>query len=415
MDVIRAVLLRTAATATPILIESTSNQVNQFGGYTGMTPSEFANAVFQQADTIGLPRELIVIGGDHLGPLPWADLDELHAMRHAEELVTACIQAGYSKIHLDTSMRLADDSLGQPLKVETCARRGAQLCRVAENAFAAHKRANPHAETPVYVIGSEVPVPGGSLRLEESCITRAESAFEAYEAYRAAFFELGLEAAFERVVALVVNLGIEFHEFSISEYNRVLCADLTTAMKELPLCIEAHSTDFQILQNLKHLCEDRVAILKVGPALTFALREALFALEQIELELFRDNPEAVSGFRAVLDDVMLADTYAWKDYYTGTENQQRIARAYSFLDRCRYYLNQPPVVKARDRLIANLDGNKIPLSLLSQALPAQYYRVRNGTIRNEPLDIIMDHIGDRIDIYTEATNIRFTMDRLSGK
>ncbi len=53
---------------TPILIEATSNQVNQFGGYTGMQPVQFRDAVWRQADLIGLPRDRIWLGGDHLGP-----------------------------------------------------------------------------------------------------------------------------------------------------------------------------------------------------------------------------------------------------------------------------------------------------------------------------------------------------------
>ena len=51
------------------------------------------------------------------------------------------------------------------------------------------------------------------------------------------------------------------------------------------MVFEAHSTDYQTAGALRALVEDRWAILKVGPALTFALREALFALSAIEEEL----------------------------------------------------------------------------------------------------------------------------------
>lgn len=152
------------------------------------------------------------------------------------------------------------------------------------------------------------------------------------------------------------------------------------------------------------MCEDGVAILKVGPAFTFSLREAMFALENIEKEVYHNQPERLSHYREVLDAVMVEDPKHWQSYYPGTENEQRIARAYSFYDRCRYYLTNPRVVAARNTLLENLSGNTIPLCLLSQYLPTQYVRVRRGEIRNEALDIVLDRIGDRVDCYLEATN-----------
>jgi D-tagatose-1,6-bisphosphate aldolase subunit GatZ/KbaZ len=414
-DVIRAVLLRARDTETPVLIESTSNQVNQFGGYSGLRPDEFFAMVKGIAEDISMDIGLVTIGGDHLGPLPWSDLSEEEAMRHAEELIRSCVKAGYSKIHLDTSMKLASDPANTPLTVEVCARRGARLCAAAEKASELFRHNHPGADVPVYVIGSEVPVPGGCVSLEEGIITKPESARTTIEAYRIAFHAVGLDEAFRRVIALVVDLGIEFHEFSISEYNRVRCADLVATMRGTPLCIEGHSTDFQTRQNLAYMCEDGVAILKVGPALTFALREAYFALEQIERELYYDTPEVCSNYRMVLEQVMLDNPNSWIEYYQGPPSKQRIARAYSFYDRCRYYLAQHEVLTARERLLENLSGNRIPLSLLSQVLPVQYYRIRSGIIRNEPLDIVMDHIGERIDAYLSATNLMLTMSRLTGK
>ncbi len=55
----------------PILIEATSNQVNPFGGYTGMVPHQFVKLIKKTVDSSGCPRECISLGGDHLGPLPW--------------------------------------------------------------------------------------------------------------------------------------------------------------------------------------------------------------------------------------------------------------------------------------------------------------------------------------------------------
>lgn len=403
-DVIRAALLRARKTRTPVLIESTSNQVNQEGGYTGMTPRDFSAFVRNIAREVGINPDNVLIGGDHLGPLPWTNLAESEAMKYAEILVTACIEAGYSKIHLDTSMRVASDDPNRPFLTKTCADRGAQLCIACEKAFEQYKKEHPNATEPVYVIGSEVPVPGGDFNVDKIGVTTAKDAVNTIDIYRSAFESAGIGSAFSRVIGLVVEMGVEFHEFALDEYDRRQTVDLVNAMKPLPQCIEGHSSDYQTAVNLARMCEDGVAILKVGPALTFSLREALFALEQIEKETYREKPEVLSNYRETLEKVMLDNPTYWESYYKGSENKKRIARAYSFYDRSRYYLANRKVVEARNRLIKNLSGNVIPLCLLSQYLPTQYFRVRNGEIRNEALDIMLDRIGDRIDCYLEATN-----------
>ena len=95
-----------------VLIEGTSNQVNQFGGYTGMRPADYKEFVLGLADKVNFPRERVILGGDHLGPLVWCKEPEESAMAKARDLVREYVLAGYKKIHLDTSMRLGDDSQG---------------------------------------------------------------------------------------------------------------------------------------------------------------------------------------------------------------------------------------------------------------------------------------------------------------
>ena len=51
-----------------VLIEATANQVNQYGGYSGMTPSGFRDYVHTIAARVGFPQKYIILGGDHLGP-----------------------------------------------------------------------------------------------------------------------------------------------------------------------------------------------------------------------------------------------------------------------------------------------------------------------------------------------------------
>ena len=110
----------------PVLIESTSNQVNQDGGYTGMTPAAFRDFVHGIADRTGLARQRVLLGGDHLGPNAWQSLSPEAAMAKAEVLIDQYVKAGFRKIHLDCSMSCSGDPV--PLPDAVVAERAARLC-----------------------------------------------------------------------------------------------------------------------------------------------------------------------------------------------------------------------------------------------------------------------------------------------
>ena len=402
--VIRAALRRAKANDTVVLVESTANQVNQDGGYTGMNPAEFHQFLNKLAAGEDFPRENLICGGDHLGPLTWTTLPEAQAMAHAEELIRSYVLAGFAKIHIDTSMRVADDDPNQRLSDETIARRGAQLCRVAEEAFVQYSAEHPEAPAPVYVIGSEVPIPGGAQENEDSVAITSPADCEAtLTEFRRAFAQQGLEDAWERVAALVVQPGVEFADDSVITYDRAAAKDLMACLNNHPgLVFEGHSTDYQPRERLRELVEDGIAILKVGPALTFALREGLFALEQIERELSGVSDFPCSHFRDVLEQVMLEDKSQWAKYYHGDLPRKRYARAFSYSDRARYYLVNPNVQAATQTLLANLDSTGIPMALLSQYMPVQYARVQAGKLSARATNLLIDRVGDCIDDYLYA-------------
>lgn len=403
--VIRAACRRAKEKNAIVMVEATANQVNQDGGYTGMRPADFRAFLARVAKEEGLAEEQVICGGDHLGPLTWRHLPEAEAMPKAAVLVESYVRAGFSKIHIDTSMRLADDDPQERLPDRVIARRGALLCAAAEKAFEAYRADHPDAPAPVYVIGSEVPVPGGAVENEDTvAVTKAEDCANTLEAFRAAFREQGIDEVWPRVIALVVQPGVEFADESVVEYDREAAKELTAALENRPnLVFEGHSTDYQPRERLREMVEDGIAILKVGPALTFALREGLFALEQIEQEVSRLRPFPCSGFRAALDGAMKEDGRYWVSYYRGDEARKAYARAFSFSDRARYYLPAPRVAAAEAALLANLDREGIPLALLSQYLPRQYQRVRAGTLALRAADLLIDHVGDCIDDYLYAT------------
>jgi D-tagatose-1,6-bisphosphate aldolase subunit GatZ/KbaZ len=337
------------------LIEATCNQVNQFGGYTGMTPGDFVAYVRGIAGGINFPFENILFGGDHMGPNVWQNEPAGSAMDKSREMVRAYVQAGFVKLHLDCSMRLADDPPGL-LDQETMAGRVAQLAKIAEESGSDRLR---------YVIGSEVPVPGGALEHEEAVsVTRVEDARQAIEATREAFTREGLHSAWERVIALVVQPGVEFGDDFVLGYRPEQARQLSQFIEGQSLVYEAHSTDYQSRDALHNLVKDHFAILKVGPGLTFAFREAVFALAMIENELV--GKDRRSNLMQVLDDAMVRHPVHWEKYYRGGPDEKAYKRKYSLSDRMRYYWVRPEVRAALEQLMRNLGPGTLPYPLLSQ-------------------------------------------------
>jgi D-tagatose-1,6-bisphosphate aldolase subunit GatZ/KbaZ len=313
----------------PILIEATCNQVNQFGGYTGMTPEDFVHFVHKVADRVGFPREHILLGGDHLGPNVWQNESAESAMQKSDALISEYVKAGFTKIHLDCSMKLANDPEGN-LNVAMIAQRGARLAKIAETAHGLDNKANALR----YVIGTEVPVPGGATGPEETVsVTKVEEAQQTIYVTHAAFVRERLEAAWERVVGVVVQPGVEFGDDFIFSYRSEAAHQLSKFIESQPMIFEAHSTDYQTREALRNLVRDHFAILKVGPGLTFAFREAVFALATIEAELISEAE--CSNIVRVLEAAMMENSQYWQKYYPGDAKQQTFKRKFSFSDRIR--------------------------------------------------------------------------------
>lgn len=399
--VLQAAARHAFASSSLLLIESTSNQVNQDGGYTGQKPKDFSSGLMQMLSEQGLDGGLICLGADHAGPNPWQNQNAQAAMAAARELVRASVSAGYQKIHLDASMRCADDDPHQPLPPPLAAERAALLCQAAEQAAQERKL----REAPVYVIGTEVPVPGGTQAAEEELtVTQVKDVQETLTLTRAAFLRRGLEEAWERVIALVVQPGVEFGDQSVHAFEPDKAKSLSEFIKTVPnLVFEAHSTDYQTRAALAQLVAGHFAILKVGPALTFALREALFALAAMEEELQPlHSGLQPSSLLAKLENHMLAQPMYWQPYYHGNEEAQAFARRFSLSDRARYYWDHPKLRVAVAQLISNLETHPPPPSLISQHLPLQYGRILEGRLAHQPQAWIVDKISAVLDDYAYA-------------
>ncbi|HEY1152399.1 MAG TPA: class II D-tagatose-bisphosphate aldolase, non-catalytic subunit [Pseudolabrys sp.] len=358
-DVIAAAVLLAKEKGVPLLIEATSNQVNQFGGYTGMQPADFIRFVRNIAARVGVPDQPLLFGGDHLGPQVWRSQPAEVAMGHARDLVAAYVRAGFTKIHLDCSEGCA----GEPAQVSDAvsAGRAAELAAVCE-------AAGSDPSTLSYMYGTEVPPPGGA-RAEEGgqgiAPTTPESARATIEAHRRHFEALGLESAWQRAVGLVVQPGLEFAPDHIHAFDPKTPDHLSPVLDDSPgLSFEAHSTDYQAPAVYPELGRRHFAVLKVGPALTHAYRQAVYALDALS-----DWTGAAADRQrlpAVMEELMLPAPGNWSKHYSGSPQALHRLRHFSYADRIRYYWTQPAAIAAVARLMADLGETCPPAMLLEQ-------------------------------------------------
>ena len=351
-DSLRAILRAHQDSAGPVLIEATCNQVNQDGGYTGMNPAQFRKFVENLARDEGIGANRLILGGDHLGPNPWKHLPASEAMARAVEMVKAYAHAGFTKIHLDASMACADDLR---LQEETMAARAAELC-VASEASA--------TEPTAYVIGAEVPIPGGETdALATMSVTDPGAVRRTYELHAEAFKKRGLATALQRVIALVVQPGVDFDNESVTLFDKSKAGALGAAAAGIPgAAFEAHSTDYQTQGCLADLVASHFAILKAGPELTFAFREAVFAMAAMEDQL---APDVRSDLVNVLDAAMNRDDRYWRRYVPDGIHA-RTAKLFGLSDRVRYYWPNAEVSQAVRLLRANIDRQAVPRGLVLQ-------------------------------------------------
>jgi len=398
VDVIIASLRQAQKDKSPLLVEATCNQVNQFGGYTGMKPADYRDFVFALADKVGFSKDKIILGGDHLGTQPFKSLKSSDAMNRAREMVKLFADAGFTKIHLDASVRCLDD---HELSVDEFE---CQACeRAAEMASVIEQTNNVNNIS--YIVGTEVPTPGGSLDNEEELKpTTAEEAEKTLKRSKDAFLKRKLNNGWQRVCGLVVQPGVEFSDTNIHSYDRLAATKLSSFLKDNPkLVYEAHSTDYQSQNNLKELVEDGFSILKVGPALTYAKRQAIFALGRIEKELIKESEQ--SHIEQVIDDAMVKNPSNWESHYHGTPEEIAQSRKYSYSDRLRYYWPNSKIQQSMIKLKKNLYQIVIPKTLIYEFLPNQYWAVREGLLPCNPDELINHQIMVELKRYSIACKL----------
>lgn len=384
---------------SPLLIEATCNQVNQYGGYTGMKPVDFRKFVYTLAEKTGYDTDNLILGGDHLGTQPFSHLESRKAMEKACTMVREYVKAGFSKIHLDASVPCLDDTglTREELTLRACE-------RSAEMALSIK---NLNLDTDIsYVIGTEVPTPGGAFDDNEILVpTSMSDAAETIRLSMDSFKKRELDETMENIVALVVQPGVEFSDTQVHSYNSGTASELSCFIKNKDdLVFEAHSTDYQTTAALKNLVEDGFKILKVGPALSYAKRRAMFSLARIESELY--NYDKSSNLISVIEKIMISEPDFWKNHYNGDEYHLRMSRQFSFSDRMRYYWTNKEIAHSVEILIKNLRNVEIPQTLIYEFLPELYMEMEYDVDKRDPEKIIMYYIQLVLKHYSKACEFR---------
>ncbi|WP_374431376.1 class II D-tagatose-bisphosphate aldolase non-catalytic subunit [Tabrizicola sp.] len=335
----------------PVVVEATSNQVNQDGGYTGLKPADFISFVKDIAAKAHVSHERILFGGDHLGPQAWRKLPADEAMTKAHRMVADYAAAGFTKIHLDCS----EGCQGEPAQLpdQITASRSAAL------AATALKHA-PNPDHLLFVIGTEVPPPGGARTDDHGLIppTTPASAKATLAAHRDAFTAANIPL--DLIGGLVVQPGVEFSPMEVHHLPLKRDPQLLDALADWPgICLEAHSTDYQHPEAYPRLAQLGFAFQKVGPALTFAWREALYALDSIRTQNGWSTGQSLPD---VMEDIMLANPTYWQAHIHGPD--PRLQRHFGLADRIRYYWPDPRAQRAVDRLLSDLSDKRLPDPLL---------------------------------------------------
>ena len=263
-------------------------------------------------------------------------------------------------------------------------------------------RATNFTAQPVYVIGTEVPVPGGALEdISDLEVTTPGAALRTVEVHRKAFAAAGVTGAFDRAIGVVFQPGVEFGDANVVAYDQQKARSLSATLSQMPKFVfEAHSTDYQQTDALSALADDGFATLKVGPWLTFALREVLYGLDCIAEVLAPGAPE--DRLLVAMERVMLGEPDHWQKYYHGPAKYLQFQRHFSYSDRIRYYWPHRDAQAALKRLDERLDGQRIPETLVSQYLAALYTAVAAGRVEARPRNLQITAVQAVLALYWQA-------------
>ena len=360
-DVLKTIIFFCKIRRLPCLIECTSNQVNQNGGYTKNTPKSFINKIIKISKNLKFKN--LFLGGDHLGPLPWKNTSKEIALKNSIKLIRDFLQQKYCKIHIDTSIKCKDD---KTINNEIIFERTKEILETPS--------IKKRLKDKFLIIGTEVPL-SGSGDEKKMTITSEEQIKDECDQFKDVLKELKLK---NKKFGLVIEPGMKYMHSTVVVPKFKKFLKKKKISKEENFVFEAHSTDFQSQQILTKLVNNNFKFLKVGPELTLNYSKAIFFMHKIEKKLFKANH---SNIKKVILNSMLNNPKHWKEYYNRKNKNLFLS---SKLDRMRYYLQTNSVIKSINLLKKNI--NTITLeknfSLFNQINKKEFFRYRKNKLSN---------------------------------
>ncbi len=386
LDVLKIILLYSKKNNLPCLIECTSNQVNQFGGYTNKTPKQFSKEIINIAQKIKLKKSNLLLGGDHLGPLPWMKKNLKVSLKNSINLINNFLEADYCKIHIDTSVKCLDDKSIDHEKIFE------RTKYILKNTTIKNK-----INKIFLVIGSEVPLSGSNDKGLIAITTNSRIKKEVEK------FKQLLNTLFKKKLnfGLVVEPGMRYLNYTISKPKLSNFLNKKKFSIKNDFVYEAHSTDYQTLKVLKNLTRNNFKFLKVGPELTFQYSRSLLYMKKIEEKLIKAKK---SNFENQILNVMLNNDKYWKDYYRAKNIKLRKKLILnSKLDRMRYYFNNKKIIRSIKILKRNI--NKIKSKdllkfLISKKLKTNFDLYSNNNLSNFEMIVLLFVSGTLKKYYT---------------
>ena len=345
-DVIESIFYFCNSNKLPCLIECTSNQVNQDGGYTNHSPNKFIKKINNLRKKIKFNRSKLFLGGDHLGPLPWKSSSNKIALDNSIVLINKFLNEKFDKIHIDTSIKCKNDKLMNSKKIFD------RTFKILNS-----KTIKKKIKDRFLIIGTEVPL-SGSDNTKDIIITN----FKQIESQSLKFIKfLDVHNFKKKKFGLVIEPGMKYMNSSIKKPLLKTFSDKKNFSIDNNFVFEAHSTDYQPQKILEKLVDNNFKFLKVGPELTYNYSKALYFMNYIEKKFFKNSE---SDIKKNILLVMKQNKKYWKDYYNNQNNKLFLN---SKLNRSRYYLNFKAVRDSINILKSNINQiNKYRLSNLIQ-------------------------------------------------
>jgi len=362
---------------TPMLFAASLNAVDRDGGYTTWSPADFVYQMHNFAYKYAWKGPLYP-GLDHCG----AWLKDSHitenlgydqARQEVKLSLSACIQAGYQLIHIDTTIdrRLPPS---QTMPVERVAPRTIDLIQYAEEV-----RDRCTLSPVAYAAGSEE-LHSGLVNFNNFQIFLSN--------LRSSMASLKLLDAWPVFFVADVGTSLFNNNFSPASANRVYTATAPTGA-----LADGHYTDW--VDDPTLYPQAGVGCATLGPELTAEEVHALQALCEHETELLSGNPHLEpSNFLETLEQAVIASP-CWKKWLAPEEKDKafvdlELVRQGRLIESgARYVWTEPGVKAARKKLYENL-----------------------GSLMTDPQSYVVDRLVGAIEKYITAFNLHDLLARL---